>query len=585
MTIEPTVTVVPDAIVDAIILKAVPRAHYIKPHRSGNGYDAGGNGYAADQREGKPHQLEAQFTYLDVGGRPYTLAKKWRWSKDKKSFSQHHRENGRWAPNKPSGPAIPYRLPQLIAAAPDVPVHIFEGEKDADNGAKLGLVATTNAGGALNWTDDLNMWFVGKQTVIIHEDNDDAGCRRTLLVAAALHGIVPDIRVITYSELPEHGDFSNWLEQGGTLEQLLERVKTAKKAEPIELESVCAADIEIEAYDWLWPDRFALGKIGLVVGLPDVGKGQFFCYMVARVTTGGSWPCGEGVVKDTGNVVILTAEDSPSDTVKPRLMAAGADVTRVHFIKMVREAGKKRGFSLLTDLPRLARLVDRIGNVKMVTIDPISAYLGVGKIDSYRNTDVRSTLTPLSDLAEEKRLAVVAIMHFNKKVDVHNALLRVSDSVAFGAVARHVYAIIADDEHNRQLFVKAKNNLAKKAGARALAFTFHDRDVGADPKSGKRIVSPFIVFDPEPVDITATEAMEAANTAGANISTREAAEDFLRERLAAGPVKAADIEEEARANLISKRTLERAKQRLGIIARKEHGKMDGAWFWELPPDA
>jgi hypothetical protein len=76
--------------------------------------------------------------------------------------------------------------------------------------------------------------------------------------------------------------------------------------------------------------------------------------------------------------------------------------------------------------------------------------------------------------------------------------------------------------------------------------------------------------------------MEAANTAGANISVREEAEDFLRERLAAGPAKAADIEEEAKANLISKRTLRRARQRLGVVSRKEHGTTHGAWLWELP---
>jgi putative DNA primase/helicase len=582
MVNEPTVTVVPDAIVDAIILAAVPkeeRAQYTAPRHGG------GNGYAADRREGKPHQLEGQFTYLDAGGRPHTLTKKWRWPEGK-SFSQHHQENGHWVKGKPSGAKIPYRLPQLIAAAPDTPIWVTEGEQDADNLAALGFVATTNSEGALNWTADLNPWFAGKKTVYILEDNDDTGRARTTLVATMLHGIVPDIRVISFPDVKEKGDVSDWLAAGGTKEKLLERAKAAKKAEPVELESVRAADIEVEAYDWLWPDRFALGKIGLVVGLPDVGKGQFFCYMVARVTTGGAWPCGEGVVKDVGNVVILTAEDSPSDTVVPRLMAAGADLARVYFIKMVREGGgKKRGFSLLADLPRLARFIDQIGDVKMVLIDPITAYLGVGKIDSFRGADVRGALTPLSDLAEEKHLAIVAIMHFNKKIDVTNALLRVSDSVAFGALARHVYAIIEDAEHGRQLFVKAKNNLAKKAGARSLAFTFHDRDVGADPKSGKRIVSPFIVFDAEPVDITATEAMEAANTAGANISVREEAEDFLRERLAAGPVKTADIEEEARANLISKRTLERAKQRLGIVARKEKGTMGGAWLWELPPDA
>ena len=367
-----------------------------------------------------------------------------------------------------------------------------------------------------------------------------------------------------------------------SIEELVERgLVTVEILEPAELESVCAGDVEIEALDWLWPDRFALGKLGLVVGLPDVGKGQLFCYLIARVTTGKAWPCDEGVA-ERGNVVVLTAEDNLHDTVVPRLKAAGADLDRVHFVKMVRDGDKKRAFSLLTDLPRLLRKIEEIGDVIMVLIDPISAYLGVGKMDSYRATDVRGVLAPLVGLAEDKRVAIIGVLHFNKKTDVTNALLRVSDSAAFGAVARHVYAVIEDAEHERQLFTKAKNNLASKSGARTLAFQFHERDVGQDPRSGKRIVAPFIEWDPEPVDISASEAMEAANTAGANISAREEAKAFLLEKLSAGPVKIDELKDEAKANGISWRTLERAKQLVGAKAQKEKGTLGGAWFWELP---
>ena len=133
---------------------------------------------------------------------------------------------------KPAGPKIPYRLPELIAAAPTTPVFICEGEKDADSVASLGLVATTNSEGAGKWTTDLNKWFTGKQTVYILEDNDDAGRSHAAKVAAALHGIVPEIRVVSFPELPEHGDVSDWLEMGGTKVQLLERAKTAKAPPP-----------------------------------------------------------------------------------------------------------------------------------------------------------------------------------------------------------------------------------------------------------------------------------------------------------------------------------------------------------------
>ena len=105
-------------------------------------------------------------------------------------------------------------------------------------------------------------------------------------------------------------------------------------------------------------------------------------------------------------------------------------------------------------------------------IDPISAYLGVGKVDSFRGTDVRAVLTPLTTLAVDTKVAVIGVMHFNKKTDVTNALLRISDSLAFGAVARHVYGVIDDAENKRKLFVRAKNNVAAKIKNQTLSYRF-----------------------------------------------------------------------------------------------------------------
>ena len=194
--------------------------------------------------------------------------------------------------------------------------------------------------------------------------------------------------------------------------------------------------------------------------------------------------------------MLFTAEDDPNDTVVPRLAAAGADLTRIEIIKMVREAGVDRMFSLQTDLEMLRRKIDEIGNVVLVLIDPISAYLGVGKVDSYRTTDVRAVLGPVVSLAAELKLAVIGIMHFNKKLDVTNALLRISDSLAYGATARHVYGVINDAENDRKLVVRAKNNLAlNTAEQTTLAFGIGAREVGVDPNSGKPIVAPYVIWE------------------------------------------------------------------------------------------
>jgi hypothetical protein len=357
------------------------------------------------------------------------------------------------------------------------------------------------------------------------------------------------------------------------------------------LESVWAADVKIEALDWFWAGRYSFGALGLVVGLPDVGKGQFVSYTAARVTRGGAFPCGEGEVTATGNVLILSSEDAPNTAIVPRLIAAGADLSRVKILKMVREPAKttvnkagqavcetekKRMFSLIDDLALLRKAIIETGNVKLVVIDPISSYFGAGKVDTFRDTDVRAVLGPVCELAEELHVAIIAVMHFNKKVDVTNALLRIANSLAFGALARHVYAVVDDPDNKRKLFVKAKNNYAPET-QQALAYSFSAKVVGKDERTGKDIIAPFIEWHANHVDVTASEAMQAAADSKAP-AARDQAKKFLREILAGGPVLRKQIEEAAKANGISDRTLWRAKDNLKITADK---KVDG-WFWALP---
>jgi putative DNA primase/helicase len=368
---------------------------------------------------------------------------------------------------------------------------------------------------------------------------------------------------------------ADWL--GYSSELRLEHSSERNHAD--ELRSVCATQVKMKSVEWLWPDRFAVGKLGILAGMPDEGKGQIFAFIIAMITTGGAWPCHEGVAP-RGNVVLLTAEDDLSDTVVPRLAAAGADLSRVHIIRMVKcdDTQKERMFSLIADLEKLRRLIEKIGDVKLVLIDPISAYMGVKQIDSFRTNDVRSVLGPLKELAEEMRVAFLGIMHFNKKTDVTNALLRISDSLAYGAAARHVYAVINDAENKRKLFVKAKNNLAAH-DQQSLAYEFDVKTVGYDEDLKKEIWAPFIKWAGEPVDVTASEAMEAAVNSKEPFARSEA-KRFLSEYLSGGPMPSKDVEEAAEANGVSRRTLYRIKTELQVVSRKE--AFDGGWVWALP---
>jgi putative DNA primase/helicase len=344
-----------------------------------------------------------------------------------------------------------------------------------------------------------------------------------------------------------------------------------------DLDTTAAADVEMRGIEWLWPGRFAKGAFGLIAGLPDMGKGQIAAYLAAAVTAKVELPCLEGFAPQ-GNVIWFNAEDDVSRTIKPRLAAAGANLDRVHFVNGARVGGKKKHFNLIADLHLLRKAIQRIGNVVLVIIDPVSAYIGVGKVDGRSAADVRGVLTPLKDMAEDLEVAVIGLAHFNKKDDVKSALLRVSDSIAWVAAARSTYVVVDDPEDKDcKLFAKAKNNLARDN--KALRYGMGVKTVGHDAKLGVDVEAPHIVWHPQHVNITANEAMEAA---GGRTAKREAKE-FLLNRLEAGPVSSDDILEEAKQEGIAERTLRRIKKEMGIESYREGGST-GAWFWKLPPN-
>jgi Virulence-associated protein E len=149
----------------------------------------------------------AHYIYKDRDGNNYLRVTR---TADKQ-FPQSHWDGQRWQWGKPVGPKIPYLLPELLAAAPDTPVIICEGEKDADSVARLGLVATSAPEGAGKWKRELNQWFKGKQTVYVLEDNDDPGRAHARKVADNLDGVVSELRIVSLPNLAENGDVSDWI--------------------------------------------------------------------------------------------------------------------------------------------------------------------------------------------------------------------------------------------------------------------------------------------------------------------------------------------------------------------------------------
>jgi putative DNA primase/helicase len=340
-----------------------------------------------------------------------------------------------------------------------------------------------------------------------------------------------------------------------------------------ELIARCAADVKPEPVEWLWPGRIALGKLTLMAGEAGLGKSQLSIAMAAFVTTGGEWPCREGRAPQ-GSVVILSAEDDAADTIVPRLMAAGADRERVHLVSAVRseDGTGRRAFNLQADLDLLERKISKIGDVRLIVIDPISSYLGP-KVDSHVNAAVRAVLEPVSEMAARLRIAIVAITHPPKGTGT-TAINRFIGSIAFVAAARAAFMVTRDPEDEmRRLFLPVKNNLAPLG--KGLAFRPEQRLV-ADG-----IVGSSVVWGAEPVTITADRALQATDGAREGAaSPRTEAEEYLRDKLSAGRVPVEDVNEHASALGIAPRTLARARKALGVRAVKDG--FGGGWQLAMP---
>jgi RecA-family ATPase len=341
-----------------------------------------------------------------------------------------------------------------------------------------------------------------------------------------------------------------------------------------------ASEIELEPIVWLWPGRIAKGKHTCIAGDPGTGKSQLAIAIAAAVSMGCEWPCGEGR-PPLGSVIILSAEDGAGDTILPRLHAAGADCGRVYIVDAVREEdGGERTFNLKSDLASLEKMIAERGDVVLVVIDTVNSYLG--KTDSHKNAEVRAVLDPLSKMAERMRVAVLSITHFSKggSNSTTKTLHRFLGSIGFVGSPRAAFATFEDpDDPDRRLFLHAKNNLAPPP--QGLAYRLEQTIVG---EPGQGIVASRVKWEPNPVTITANEALAADAASNSDKGfPREEAKDFLQQALADEDVEVDIVNAQAKTLGISEKTLKRARADLGVKASRVGGLgSEGVWKLSLP---
>lgn len=347
------------------------------------------------------------------------------------------------------------------------------------------------------------------------------------------------------------------------------------EAEPaeryIEPRLVCLENVETRRVDWLWRDRIPLGKYSMLAGDPGCGKSLIVTDIAARTSNGCVWP--DGSQNRPGGVVMLSAEDDVEDTICPRLIAAGADLSRIRVLESVslhdpEKPGRRyeRSVNLLTDLPAIERAVQQTPDCRLVTIDPISAYSG--SADSHKNADVRGMLAPLCALAAKMGFAILGVTHLNKSNGT-SALYRATGSLAYVAAARAVWLVTKDRDDptgKRRLMLPAKCNLSEDNSGLAYGIL-------NPPRSDL----PVIGWEARPVRISADAALEPAKPQ--RQSKTDAAVDWLTARLANGEQVASDtLEAEAAAAGIKGGTYRRARQDAGVLTSKG---TDGKWYVSL----
>jgi putative DNA primase/helicase len=321
---------------------------------------------------------------------------------------------------------------------------------------------------------------------------------------------------------------------------------------------------------WLWRDWLALGKVHLLAGAPGQGKTTIAIAFAATITSGGRWP--DGTRCETGNVLVWSGEDDPADTLLPRLMAAGGNRSKVHFVDSTRIAGENLAFDPARDMKALQAAAEKIGDIRLIVVDPIvSAVTG----DSHKNTETRRALQPLVDLAANMNAVLLGITHFSKGGQGGDPSQRVLGSVAFTAVARVVLVAAKvqgeDGNNDRRILARSKSNIGPDDGG----FEYHLEQ--GEPLPG--IEASYVTWGAA-VAGSARELLSDPNEQdGEEKGAQASATEFLKEMLKDCPVCSKDLEAQAKEAGISWRTIRRVSDTLGIIKRPA---ADKRWYWKLP---
>lgn len=325
-----------------------------------------------------------------------------------------------------------------------------------------------------------------------------------------------------------------------------DRGETFAELSDADLGIVPLTSVDSRAIKWLWKYRLARGGLAMMAGDGGIGKSQVLLAIAAAVTNGSPWPDGAGEAP-RGDVIIVSAEDRPDETIRPRLDALGAEAGRVTIVRA--KFTIRRGSKLpqvhpasFQDLPYWKEVFRRRPGCLLFIVDPLPSYLGKGVNDS-KNTEIRNVLEPfLDEVIAPADICMLGNTHLNKSVDAKTPMHRISGSIAYGNLPRNVHFVVRDpDDPERRFFQQAKCNNAPD-NLPALAFRVERREVTNG--QGEAIETAIPIFEAETVALDLGEAVngtKAGKRGPAPKQTSAVAEwlhDFLSDQPGPTPIAA-----------------------------------------------
>lgn len=335
-------------------------------------------------------------------------------------------------------------------------------------------------------------------------------------------------------------------------------------------ELASAASITPTPISWLWPQWLAKGKLTVLAGAGGSGKTTLAIGLISCLTRGGYWPDGSRC-NECGNALIWSSEDDHADTLVPRLIAAGADLTRIHFINgRISAVGERDTFDPATNFDLLREAAARIGGASLLLLDPMVSLV---RGDMHKANDVRRSLQPVVDFAKAQSCAVVGITHFSKGSAASSPADRVIGSQAFGALARTVLVAAKSTNSDTRILARAKSNIGEDQGG--VQYIIETCTVINNIETTR------VVWG-ELVEGSAGDILAEVECSDGDVGSDDDPSEALRRILSDGSITGKEVKQLMAANGYTTKQTRSARERLGVIASREGFGKEMTTYWSMP---